>query len=214
MARRLVLDVDALVHARRPGLLPETQALIVALPDRAYIERSVYHRDAASSGLLPVLDGWRTAGLLRDPVDYRSLPDGDQRFRRLGEQARWKGLSRQDRATLVLAVTLGDSAVLTGERLLAQAVRQHHLAAVDLFDVVRVALREGRIVKTRAREICIQWDRDRSALGVRSTTQGTSTRSWRCARKDLRCRSDSAVSRQNPRLPVGLVPQLRELPRE
>jgi hypothetical protein len=65
----------------------------------------------------------------------------------------------------VLAVTLGDSAVLTGERLLAQAVRQHHLAAVDLFDVVRVALREGRIVRTRAREICIEWDRDRFSAG-------------------------------------------------
>jgi hypothetical protein len=39
--QRLILDVDALVHARRPALLPEIEALILALPDRAYVERSV-----------------------------------------------------------------------------------------------------------------------------------------------------------------------------
>lgn len=128
--RRLVLDVDALVHARRPELLPEIEVLIIALPDRAYIERSVYHHDAARSGLLPLLDRWRADGLLRDLVDYRDLPGGERRFRELGNQKRWKRLSRRDLATLVLAVTFDDSAVLTGERLLAAAARQHRVIAI------------------------------------------------------------------------------------
>ena len=35
------MDVDARVQARRPGLLPGIETLILALPDRAYMERSV-----------------------------------------------------------------------------------------------------------------------------------------------------------------------------
>lgn len=165
MTQRLILDVDAVVHARAPGLLPEIQALIATLPDRAYIERSVYHQDAARSGLLPVLDAWRGDGLLRDPVDYRHLPDGDRRFRQLGDQHKRSGLSRQDRATLVLAVTLGDCAVLTGERLLAEVVRQHRLSAIDLFDIVRFALRAGGMTEKRAREVCAEWDRNQFSAG-------------------------------------------------
>jgi hypothetical protein len=53
--RALVLDVDAVVHARRPGLVPEIEALILSLPGRAYMERSVYRREAARSGLSPHL---------------------------------------------------------------------------------------------------------------------------------------------------------------
>ena len=82
--QRLVVDVDALVHAHRPGPLPEIEALIATLPDRARIERSVYRRDAARSGLLPVLGRWRADGLPRDPVDDRGVPGGDSRFRRIG----------------------------------------------------------------------------------------------------------------------------------
>lgn len=165
MAQRLILDVDAVVHARAPGLLTEIQALMAALPDRAYIERSVYHQDAARSGLLPILNGWRDEGLLRDPVDYRRLREGDKQFRRLGDQPRWRGLSRPDRATLVLALTLGDCAVLTGERLLAEVVRHHRLIAIDLFDVIRFALRAGRMTEARVQEICVEWDRNQFSAG-------------------------------------------------
>lgn len=163
--QRLVLDVDALVHARRPGLLVEIEALIASLADRAYIERSVYHRDAARSGLTTLLDRWRADGLLHDPVDYRGLADGDSRFQRIGRHREWKGLSPQDRATLVLVTTLDDGAVLTCERLLAEAVRAHRLVAVDLFDVIRFSLRAGRLTEARARETCAEWDRNRFSAG-------------------------------------------------
>jgi hypothetical protein len=163
--QRLVLDVDALVHARRPGLLIEIEALIARLPDRAYIERSVYRRDAARSGLTALLDGWRGTALLHDPLDYRDLPDGDVRFQRIGRHREWKGLSPQDRATLVLATALGDSGVLTCERLLANAVRSNHLVSLDLFDVIRVSLRAGRFSDARAREICAEWDSKQFSAG-------------------------------------------------
>lgn len=131
--QRLVLDVDALVHARRPGLLPEIEALIHALPDRAYIERSV-RVEAVRSSLGRVLDEWRL-------------------------------LSPQDRATIVLACSLGACAVLTGERLLAEAVRQHRLIAIDLFDIIRIGLRAGRLIEAQARAACAEWDRDRFSAG-------------------------------------------------
>lgn len=157
--------MDALVHARRPGLLPEIEALIATLPDRAYIERSVYRRDAARSGILPVLDRWQTDELLHAPVDYRGVPDGDSRFRRIGQHREWRGLSPQDRATLVVATALGDGGVLTCERLLAEAVRSHHLPALDLFDVIRAGLRAGRLGTARAHEMCAEWDHNPFSAG-------------------------------------------------
>ena len=160
-----MLDVDALVHARHPGLLVEIEAVIRSLPDGAYIERSVYHHDAARSGLLPLLDGWRTAGLLHDPVDYRRLPEGDSSFRQIGRRREWKSLSPEDRATLVLIVALGDGAVLTCERLLAKAVREHSLPAVDLFDMMLSGLRTQRLTDEGARKICAEWDRNPSGAG-------------------------------------------------
>jgi hypothetical protein len=163
--RSLVLDVDALVHARRPGLIPEIEELIATLPGGAYIERSVYRREAARSGLIPLLGEWQGRGLLREPVDYRDIPDGDERFRRLSAQRRWRSLSAQDRATLVLALAAGDCGVLTCERQLAEAAREHRVHAIDLFDVVRVALRAGRVTVQQARGICAEWDRNRFSAG-------------------------------------------------
>jgi hypothetical protein len=163
--RSLVLDVDALVHARRPGLVPEIEALIASLPARAYMERSVYRREAARSGLLPLLDGWQRTGLLDASVDYRALPDGDRRFQGLAAQKPWRALSRQDRATLVLATELEDATVLTCERLLAAAVRNHRRRAIDLFDIIRIGLGSGRLTEPRARDMCAEWDRDRFSAG-------------------------------------------------
>jgi hypothetical protein len=161
----LVLDVDALVHARRPGLVPEIEALIVSLPGRAYMERSVYRRDAARSGLLPLLDQWQQANLLDVSVDYRALPDGDRRFQALTRQPQWRALSRPDRAILLLATEIEDAAVLTCERLLAAAARAHRRRAIDLFDIIRIGFANGRVTETRAREICAEWDRDRFSAG-------------------------------------------------
>lgn len=163
--QRLVLDVDALVHARGRGLLAEIESLIRDLPDRAYMERSVYHRDAARSGLGPLLGRWREGGVLRDLIDYRDLRDGERRFRELLERGRRRRLSRQDVASLLLAITLGEAGLLTGERALAAAAREHRVVAIDLFDVVRVGLRAGRLTTAQAREMCAEWDRDRFSAG-------------------------------------------------
>ena len=163
--RALVLDVDAVVHARRPGLVPEIEALILGLPGRAYMERSVYRREAARSGLLPLLETWQRANLLDIAVDYRDLPDGDRRFQALTTQPQWRALSRPDRATLVLATELEDAGVLTCERLLAAAVRVHRSRAIDLFDIIRVSFANGRLTRARAAEICREWDRDRFSAG-------------------------------------------------
>ena len=163
--RALVLDVDAVVHARRPGLVPEIEALILSLPGRAYMERSVYRREAARSGLLPQLETWQRANLLDVAVDYRALPDGDRRFRALTTQPQWRALSRPDRATLVVATDLEDAGVLTCERLLAGAVRAHRRRAIDLFDIVRVSFATGHLTRSRADEMCAEWDRDRFSAG-------------------------------------------------
>lgn len=162
--QRLILDVDALVHARRPGLLPEIEALILALPDRAYMERSV-RMEAIRSSLGRVLDEWQSAGVLHDSPTYRGLPGGGRRFQLLGRDPRWRPLSPQDRATIVLALHLGECAVLTCERLLAAAARHHGVTAIDLFDVIRFALRAARLIQARASEMCAEWDRDRFSAG-------------------------------------------------
>lgn len=163
--RALVLDVDALVHARRPGLVPEIEALIESLPGRAYMERSVYRHEAARSGLLPLLEGWQRAHLLDATVDYRTLPDGDRRFQSLTTQPRWRGLSRPDRATLVLSTELEDAVVLTCERLLTAVARAYRRRAIDLFDIIRIGLADGRLTQARAGEMCAEWDRDRFSAG-------------------------------------------------
>ena len=185
--QRLALDVDALVHARRPGLIPEIEALIGALPDRAYIERSVYHHDAARSGLLPVLEDWQSRELLRAPVDYRGLHEGDRRFRAIGARREWKRLSPQDRATLVTALALEDCAVLTCERPLTSAVEEYGLIALDLFDIVRYGIQAGRLTVARAKEMCAEWDRNRFSAGRPSGYRGfDAERSHRDGSKPLR----------------------------
>ena len=55
--------------------------------------------------------------------------------------------------------------MLTCERLLAAAVRAHRRRAIDLFDIVRIALANGRLPEARAREMCAEWDRDRFTAG-------------------------------------------------
>ena len=117
--RCLVLDVDAVAHARGLKLLPPLEALIAVLPERACVERSVY-TEMIRQGLGRTLEDWQRQGLLQDPVDYRRLPEGDATYRALPAK-RWPQLSRQDRASLALARLLGPSGLLTCEVALAEA---------------------------------------------------------------------------------------------
>ena len=117
----LVLDVDALSHAAGLKLLPVLETVIGVLPDRAVIERSVY-TEARRSGLGNRLDAWHKAGLLKDPIDYKQLSNGEVRFR--AARTRWKALSRQDCASLVVAEARRPSGILTCERLLGDAAMQ------------------------------------------------------------------------------------------
>jgi hypothetical protein len=75
---RPVLDVDALVHARRPGLVPEIEALIRALPDGAHMERAV-RMEAVRSSLGQLLDAWQSAGLLYTGRFYRDAESSRRR---------------------------------------------------------------------------------------------------------------------------------------
>lgn len=188
--RRLALDVDALVHARRPGLVPEIEALISLLPDRAYIERSVYHRDAARSGLLPLLEDWRERALLQELVDYRRLPDGDRQFRRLGATREWKGLSPQDRATLVMATTLRDCGVLTCERLPAAAARDLGASAMDPSTSCASGSEPGASPSTERERSAPSGTAAASARGGPSMTAAASSESWPSANSAARCRSE------------------------
>jgi hypothetical protein len=161
--RCLVLDVDALCHASGLRLLPLVESLIDRLPDKAYIERSVY-TECIRSGLTNVLNGWQQRGLLREPVDYRKCTEGEGRFRALREK-RWRSLSRQDCASLVLARSLTLPSVLTCESLLTEAARYHGILSTDLVDVLRFALRDGYATTALAIQLTATWDTDPHSAG-------------------------------------------------
>src|SRR3989304_6276841 len=96
--QRLVLHVHAPAHASGPGLLSPIEVLITGLTARGILERSAY-TEASRTGLGRVLEDWQRKGLLKDPVDYRTLArEGDAQFREARRQ--WPGLSKADRATL------------------------------------------------------------------------------------------------------------------
>ncbi len=152
---RVFLDVDALSHASGLSLIPHVESLIESLADRAHIERSVY-TEAIRHGLGELLNGWQRKGLLRDPLDYRRQTNGDRLFREAGR--RWPVLSRQDRANLIVARSLDDSGLLTCEGPLTYAARETGVFAVDLFDVIRFAVKAGRITPSAATGLCSTWD--------------------------------------------------------
>lgn len=181
--QRLVLDVDALAHVSGLGLLSHIEVLISGLPERAYMERSAY-TEAIRTGLGRVLEDWQRKGLLKDPVDYRALArEGDAQFREARRQ--WPGLSKADRATLVVARVLGDSGVLTCEGELSAAVTAARILAVDLFDVIRFGVRNGRITRGTAAELCAVWDGDRFSAGRPRGYRGSFEAEW-AAREDLK----------------------------
>lgn len=181
--QRLVLDVDALAHASGLGLLGHVEALISGLPERAYMDRSAYS-EALRTGLGRTLEDWQRKGLLKDPVDYRTLAmDGDEQFRKAGRQ--WRGLSKADRATLVVARSLGESGVLTCEAELSAAVTAARMLALDLFDVIRFGVRDGRLTRGAAAELCAVWDGDRFSAGRPRGYRGSFEAEW-AAREDLK----------------------------
>ena len=158
----LVLDVDALSHASGLKLLPVLEIVIGTLPDRAVIERSVY-TEARRSGLGNRLDAWHKLGLLKDPIDYKQLSNGEFRFREA--RTRWKALSRQDCASLILAEARRPSGILTCERLLGAAATELRIFHADLFDVIRLGLRIGHLTSSAAATLCASWDGDRFSAG-------------------------------------------------
>lgn len=95
-----------------------------------------------------LLNSWQRKGLLRDPLDYRRQTNGDRLFREAGK--RWPVLSRQDRANLTVARSLDNSGLLTCEDPLTYAARGTGVFAVDLFDVIRFAVKAGRITRGAA----------------------------------------------------------------
>ncbi len=167
---RLILDVDALSHGSGLNLLPHVELLIGSLPDRAHIERSVY-TEAVRTGLGQLLDDWLRRGLVRDPVDYRRLPDGDRLFKEAG--SRWPGLSRQDRASLIVARALGHAGLLTCEKALSGAASAVGIFAVDLFDVIRFSVRAGHVMRAAAADLCSTWDANPFSAGRPIDYQGS-----------------------------------------
>ena len=158
--------------------------------------------EAIRSSLGRVLHEWQSAGVLHDSPTYRGLPGGDRRFQLLGRDPRWCPLSPQDRATIVLALHLGECAVLTCERLLAAAARHHGVTAINLFDVIRVALHAARLTPARAEEMCAEWDRDRFSAGRPIDYSGSFERSAPSGMSRTRSRSDLAACPS--RLVLGL----------
>lgn len=155
--RCVVLDVDALAHASGLGLIPLVEVLLNSLPEKAYVERSVYV-ESVRSGVARRLDDWQRAGLVREPVDYRKLDGAEARFREA--KRRWPGLSRQDRASLVVAEFYRPSGLLTCEKLLSAAAEECDVFAIDLFDIIRFGVKLGNLNEAAARGACAEWDRD------------------------------------------------------
>lgn len=171
----LVLDVDALAHGAGLGLLQILEAFISTLPGKAYIERSVY-TEAVRTGVSKHLDPWQQKGLLQGPLDYRKIANGDEEFR--NGLRRWRGLSKQDRASLVLAQSLDGSGILTCEKPLTMAATEAGVWAMDLFDVVRVGIRIGQLTTEAARRTCQPWDRDAFSAGRPNGYKGTFDGEW------------------------------------
>jgi hypothetical protein len=158
----LILDTDALSHASGLALLAHIEAIIGSLPRRAYIERSVY-TESVRTGVSRYLDDWMRRGLLSDPIDYRGVPNGEQLFQQL--KGRWVGLSRPDRASLIVARAYAPSGILTCEKLLSEAADHFGIFAADLFDVLRFRVRDGGLSTAGANAACATWDRDAFSAG-------------------------------------------------
>jgi hypothetical protein len=160
---RLVLDNDALSHGRGLGLEPVLEAVMAALgANGSAVEKGAYvemHR----TGLGPVLAAWQQRKLLADPVDYRKLDGGDKLFREFDRTWSRRGLSKADRASLVLAVSLAPSGILTCEKLLAEAAAANGVLALDLFDLIRLGVQLGTISEARAAQLCEPWKDERRA---------------------------------------------------
>jgi hypothetical protein len=171
----LVLDVDALSHGSGLGFLPTVEVLIASLPNKALIEKSVY-TECVRTGVSKHVDTWMQKGLVGELVDYRSLDDADARFRKAVR--RWPGLSKQDRASLLLAESWRPSGILTCEGPLARAATEVGVWPVDLFDVLRFGIRLGHMTREAAAKSCATWDADRFSAGRPNGYGGSFDTEW------------------------------------
>jgi hypothetical protein len=177
--RGLVLDVDAIAFAKSLSLIACLESWINSLPEKACVELSVY-REMVAQGLGPLIDGWFKAGVLNAPVDYRNLA-GDTAFVRLGGRE-WRHLSRQDRASLVVAQARS-AGLLTHDILLGKAAIHLGLPAFDVFDVIRACVKLGRMSKQEAQRVCSVWDDPRYRAGCPKDYRGTYDAE--CAHRDV-----------------------------
>lgn len=157
------MDNDALSHGRGLGLQPVLEAVMTALGTNASVVEKGAYVEMHRTGLGNVLAAWQQRKLLADPVDYRKLEGGDKLFREFDRAWSRRGLSKADRASLVLAVSLAPSGILTCEKLLAEAAEANGVLALDLFDLVRFGVQLGTISLAQATELCEPWKDERRA---------------------------------------------------
>lgn len=145
---------------------PVLEAVIRSLPEKSLVERSVY-MEMHRHGVGRDIDEWQKVGLVDEPVDYRSLAEGERLFR---SAPRRLGLSREDRASLVLARVFSPAGLLTCEGPLSRAAQDLGVYPVDLFEVVRLGLHSKLISKAQARDLCAPWvDKNRAGRPVNSS---------------------------------------------
>lgn len=161
--RSLVLDVDAVSFATGLTLIPSLEVLVEILPDKARVERSVY-TEMFRAGLGSLVTDWQKRGLLGDPLDYRKVADAETTYRRFSKKS-WKGLSRQDRASLAIAYAFSPAGLLTRDNLLSEAANQAGIFPVDLFDLIRFGIKLGTLNDAQARKICDLWDTNKYRAG-------------------------------------------------
>jgi len=197
--RCLVLDTDALTHGSGLGLLPAIEIVIASLPHKAYIARPVY-KECTQTGIAHHLDGWQEKGLLHEPVDYRKLRGGDERFREIFR--RYRGaLSRADCASFVTAESNGPSGILTCENLLSEAAERFGILALDLFDVIRYAVKLGYLTDVAAKARCEVWDRDKFRAGRPNGYKGTYTEEFEFREKSKPIPDLASAKADPPRMP-------------
>lgn len=160
--RYLVLDTDAVVHARGLDLSRVLEQLLRTIEGHGLTERGAY-AEMHRSGLGSVLDEWQRTQLLADAVDYRRLDNGDTLFRQLSRKLRKRGLSNADLALLVVAVKYSPAGLLTCESALADAAAEHGVLALDLFDVIRLGVRLDILTTTAAEALCQPWSDEHRA---------------------------------------------------
>ena len=156
--QNLVLDNDAVSLARGLQLQPILEVLMAAIGERKCVVEKGTYVEMNRAGLGGVVDKWMQAGLLADPIDYRRLEHGDRLFREIDRVFAKRTLSKNDRASLVVGVSLKPAGILTCERLLRDAALALDVLPLDLFDLIRFGVQLEIVAEARAIQLCEPWD--------------------------------------------------------